>query len=359
MRKILRTSCLAIVVLFGFMALTCDEDCPVCPKEPEPGSYNVYLADDNQDDTAYIWVVDSFTDSLIDSIDTPDKYITKMDVSTDGKYLAALASGAMLIFDLEIKEVVYNPPVSGYPLFVPNSHQLVLSGFGNENPKILDVEAGTILRQDSLQLRIFALSRQLTHGYGLIGNLDSVEYCVYDYATMNLVKRHKIRRSDGSRFPVANMTVSADEESIFLIAGPHKVFKYDIRSDSIVDSIFIYPGGYFGDLECTADGRYLLVSEVTQWPAFPIGSLTIVSLDSFQAMRRLATFGFNPLYPYAPSELGDIAITPDSYKAYSCPSGFRGGVPVAFNLTKFTAQGLSGLPLGNHVETVAIGRKIK
>ncbi|GEM_PF-1706855 len=36
MRKILRTSCLAIVVLFGFVALTCDEDCPVCPKEPEP-----------------------------------------------------------------------------------------------------------------------------------------------------------------------------------------------------------------------------------------------------------------------------------------------------------------------------------
>jgi hypothetical protein len=32
----LRTACLTIVVLFGFVALTCDEDCPVCPKEPEP-----------------------------------------------------------------------------------------------------------------------------------------------------------------------------------------------------------------------------------------------------------------------------------------------------------------------------------
>jgi WD40 repeat protein len=261
MRKILRTSCLAIVVLFGFVAITCDEDCPVCPKEPEPGSYNVYLADDNQGDTAYIWVVDSFTDSLTDSIRTPDKYITKMDVSTDGKYLAALASGAMLVFDLETKEVIHNLPISGYPLFIPNTHHLLMSGLGNENPKILDVESGAILRQDSLELGIFALTYGSTYGFGLIAPSDSNEYCIYDYNEMQIVKRHKIRRNDGSIFFIMKMTLSADARYLFFIVRPNKVFKYDIATDSVIDSIYIYSGGYFGDLKCTADGRYLLVSE--------------------------------------------------------------------------------------------------
>jgi hypothetical protein len=351
-----------IFLLAMGLILTCSDDCPTCPKLAIPGNYFVYMINDRQSAPDHIWIINSATDSLEDSIYTPDKNITTMDVSLNGQYLAARASAAdtVYVFDVVAKTIISRLAPAGIPLFTHNNTQLVISDIRSQRLMKFDILSASLTAEDSMLFSALGLFNMSACIYGFNNNDDSSWYYIYDYEMMSVVKRSAISRPDHSFFTIMKITLSPDDEYFYMIVRPDKIFKYDIAHDSIIDSLYIYYGAYFGDLKCTADGKHLLVTEACNPTSAQIpGSVAIIDLEAFAITRRIVSWGLDPTYPQFPIQTGNIVITPDGFKAYTGPTGFNGGVPISLNLLDFTACRLKGLPLDNHVGIFAMGRKIK
>ncbi|UCD94119.1 MAG: WD40 repeat domain-containing protein, partial [Candidatus Zixiibacteriota bacterium] len=194
-KPIILTSLLGICVIF--LNLSCCKDCPDCPTypgEPEPGSYYVFISDGNQDGPGYIWIVDSKTDSLIDSILTPDPRITVMDASCDGQYVATFAQslGRVLIYDVDMMDTITSLSPSGFPAFTPDGlHLLVFSADQVHKYRISDwslVASGT-MPSPFIPRDLFNNSPYLVSE-----SPDGKAYCIYDYEQMATVKSDSIVR---------------------------------------------------------------------------------------------------------------------------------------------------------------------
>ncbi|MBW1729233.1 MAG: hypothetical protein JRJ62_17075, partial [Deltaproteobacteria bacterium] len=152
---------------------------------------------------------------------------------------------------------------------------------------------------------------------------------------MKTVKQFAVVRPDGSIPHAMKMALSADENYFYFIIRPDKIFKYEIATDSIIDSLYIINGGYWGDLKCTPDGKFLLVSEVPDDRDMigPYGTFLIIGLDDFSTYRRISTFGVISQNPVYPSLIGEIVITPDASKSFvGKTQGFGSNQPISINL---------------------------
>ncbi|MBW1729234.1 MAG: hypothetical protein JRJ62_17080 [Deltaproteobacteria bacterium] len=135
---------LAILFLccLGFLfSLSCERNCPQCPEDPVPESYYVYFADNNGIDTNYIWIADSQTDSIIDSIKTRSS-IRHIDVSLDGNYMAAtMTYDSIFIIDLETHEIISKiapPELIGLDkaLFSHDGNNIIINSYQGKNTLI-------------------------------------------------------------------------------------------------------------------------------------------------------------------------------------------------------------------------------
>lgn len=350
---------LTALILFSAVVLyvSCCEDCPTCPDEPTPGSYYVYIADDNQGAPAYIWVVDSRSDSLIDSILTPDDNITVMDISPDGRYLAvlAIAADSVFVFDLETKAVLISLP-GGFPFFTPDNAHLLIGDIHTEILYKYDIPHWSLAATDTIPFAPYGL---FNHSPYIFGSNTGKEYYIYDYQSMSLVKTDSLKRADGSKPQALGIITSSDDRYFYFLARPNKIFRFELESDSIVDSINIIYGAYCGELECTPDGKYLLLSESNQWPDPLHGSLLIIDQASFTVHRRIPTWGLNPHFPGAPASIGQIAITADGSKVFSARNQIGVVPPLSFNLLDLSGAFIEGLTANCSAIAVATGKQIE
>jgi hypothetical protein len=344
-----------------FLFLSCCEDCPPCPTEPqplEPGSYCVYIADENQEAPGYIWVVDSKTHSLIDSIETPAPDISVIEASPDGDYLATFSPShpSVLIYDTDDKDTVASITPKGYPLFTRDNSYLLISHITTHVLYKYEVVNWSLISSDTLPAIPGGLFYSSRHLYGR--DVAGIEYFIYDYESMSLIKADSIRRSDGSMPRALEITNSSDDRYFYFISRPDKLFKYDIANDSIVDSIHTVYGGYHGDLKCTPDGRFLVISESTDWPDRAIGNLLIVEQENFAMYRRIPTWGLNPYMPGACLLPGQLAITHDGSKVFCAKNVWYKLPPVSFNLLDLSASNIKGLPDTCSSRSLTIGKQI-
>jgi hypothetical protein len=363
MRKkpIILTSLLGIFVFF--LNLTCCKDCPDCPTCPErakPGSYYVYIADWNQDEPGYIWVVDSETDSLIDSIPTPVAHITVMDVSSDGQFLAAFGGslGRVLIYDTDLKDTVASVSPSDFPYFTLNNEYLLIQDIIERRIYKYAVSTWSLVASDTMLFDKAVMFNTPTQLLGITSG--GKEYVIYDYETMSATKIDSITRADGSTPQALATTMSSDDRHFYFLARPDKVFKFEIESSSIVDSILIIYGTYNGSLKWTPNGTYLLVTESSEWPDPPLSNLLMIDQDSFSVVRRIPTYGLNSNFPGPNSQvsLEKMAITRDGSKVFTTNSTFGVEPPLSFNLLEATAANIKGLRLDCGPADIVAGKEI-
>jgi hypothetical protein len=347
------------------LSASCDRDCPECPQDPIPVSYYVYFADNNGVDNNYIWIANSATDSLIDSILTPPG-IRGMNISDDGAYLAILLPyDSIFIYDLGLNTLIHKwaPPEPlgfGTPYFSNNGVEIIVAyPDGNALQKYtLD---GNLLAQDTTYFDFYGHLNYSSCIYGTKYGADTNWHYIYDYANMFVMKKFILFRDDSTMPYTVNMTVSPDDNIGYFIIRPDKVFKYDITSDSILDSIFIINGAYWGDLNITPEGNYLLVSEVPDpWNmSGPIGTFLIVDATSMTTYKRVSTWGIISDSPVYPAAVGDIIIAPDGSKAYVAGrDGFGYTRPISIDLYEFSASAIEGMRANASIISLAIGAKI-
>jgi len=346
-----------ILLFFLFLFLSCCDDCPTCPGDPVPGSYYVYLTIENQDPPYFIWVIDSGTDSLIDSLPAPDENINIMDISPDGDYMATFAPDlpGILIYNLDIGDTIISLSPSGHPFFTPDNNYLLLTSFTQGNINKYSILDWRLVATDSIPARVVCLFK--TKPY-LVGCSDGKEYYIYDYESMEIIKKDSLLRADGTAPQAIEIETSSDDRFLYFSARPNKIFKYDLECDSIVDSIHIVYGAYHGKIKCTPDGKYILFAESTDWPDNLIGNLLIIDQASFTMYRRIPTWGLYPDFPSAPLSPGILAITPDCSKAYSTKITWAYLPPLVFNLWDLSVATISGLPPECSSNYVVVGKKI-
>jgi len=362
MIRILAYLLIGLVILAGISFLTCCDDCPTCPTDPVPGSYYVYFADDNDLDSSYVWIADSATDSIIDSIPIP-VFAYRMNVSPNGQYLAVTFSfDSIFVYDVDTKEIVSkigDVTMGGRtrPYFSSCGQNLVLGAETLDAMLKYDILSGNLLDSDTLTYDLMGQTSISPYVYGLV---NSNEYFIYDYEHMEIVARDTLWGRDGNiTEPITHMTLSRDEQLCYFMVYPDRVYKYDLQTNIIVDSVYIQYNSYHGEMTCTSDGRFLLVAEVRDMGIGQPGTLAVFDLDCFGSVHRIGTWDINPIYPAAPMYLGYLAITPDGYKAYSVTYWIGALPPVSFNLVDYSAGLINGMRDKYSPGDVVVGREIK
>jgi len=367
MRQRLLITASLICICGLFVYLSCCDDCPTCPGDPEAGSYYVYIADTDLLDKNYIWIIDSRPDSIIDSI-IIQPFIKEIDVSPNGDYLAiGHSSDSIFIFSLDTKEIIskiYTGDMLSQvqPYFSNSNTELIVSSFYPLIPiSKYDIFTGQLISSDSFEIELQGKTAGSPYVYGYKEYQDSLQFHIYDYNNMSLFKKFVVHRPDGSIISANEMTISPDERHAFFTAKPDKVYQYDLVDDSILDSVSTIYNAYLGYMDCTSDGKYLLVTERGEVFYTPeIGTLLIIKIDTFETYRRICTYGYNPDHPTWPALLGKLAILPDGSRAYSVSNnGIGAYAPTSFNLFDLTAGVPKNLRSGGEGQAVAIGKEIR
>jgi len=353
---------IGLVILAGISILTCCDDCPTCPTDPVPGSYYVYFADDNDLDSSYVWIADSATDSIIDSIPIP-VFAYRMNISPNGQYIAVTFSfDSIFVYNVDTKESISKigdvETVDAIrPYFSLDNQFLVYSGYGSGSLLKYNVQSGNLVKHDTLSYDLMGQTSISPYVYGLVNNN---EYFIYDYEHMEIVARDTLWGLDGNLTKALTyMIMSPDEQYCYFMVYPNQIYKYDLSVDLIVDSLYLRYGAYFGEMVCSPDGRYLVVAEVLDMMEYPLGTLAVFDLSNFGSVQRIGTWDINPNYPATPMYLGYLAITPDGCKAYSVTYWIGALPPVSFNLVDYSAGLINGMRDKYSPGDVVVGREIK
>ncbi|MFH2035320.1 MAG: WD40 repeat domain-containing protein, partial [Candidatus Zixiibacteriota bacterium] len=290
---------ISIICVILILNLSCCDDCPTCSNKPTPGAYNVYMAGYVYDQPNHIWIANSATDSVIDSIPMPNGSITLLDISPNKNYLAALLpdSSTVYIIDTRSKEIIERVG-SGFPHFsYDGSYLLIHSNYILKKYSTMSWEL----------LDSFDLGGNISGGalfnnsHKFFSQFESDQYIIFDYETGVTVKKDTMSiLASGSVMWITDMIMSPDDQYIYWLGAPDMIFKYDYMADSAVDSFpFIY-GAFKGNLANSADGNYLLFTESTDpWNLddFPVGNLVILEQGNLQSFRRIPTWNLHPSFP--------------------------------------------------------------
>jgi len=323
-----------IVILSICLFQSCEKDCPVCPESPVPESHYIYLSKFGDSFNTYVYIANSATNSLIDSFSVSSP-IRDIAASSDGEYLAInLATDSILITRPQTAEIVrsiYLPNLEtyGHPVFSNNGSSLLISSVNQQILSKYDIVTGAVISDDSIYFNIQGIAN--TNFY----------ICTLAFTT--------------------SMTISNDDNFLYLISRPDKVYKYDIINDSILDSVVIFSQAYYGDLIGTHDDKYLLITEVTNniYYNSMLGIVAVVKIEDFTTLKRIDTWGITFEKPVFPSLLGRIEITPDGSRAISAyEDSLYATPPVIFNIFDFTATSIEGIPGESNISAFAVGGRI-
>ncbi|MBW1729235.1 MAG: hypothetical protein JRJ62_17085 [Deltaproteobacteria bacterium] len=178
---------------------------------------------------------------------------------------------------------------------------------------------------------------------------------------MKVVERFPILKPDSTLAFTTSMTISNDDNFLYLISRPDKVYKYDIVNDSILDSVVIVNEACYGNLACTPDNKYLLITEVANiiYANDMLGTVAVVDIENFETLLRIDTWGVTMEKPVFTSLLGRIEVTPDGSRAISAyEDSVYATPPVLFDLFDLTATSIEGIPGESNISAFAVGGRI-
>jgi len=305
--------------------------------DPKPTPKYLLYATMNGYPTGSIAVIDCETDSVIN-------YVKNMSgnpgvvASPDGRYFAALASGApSQIFDAATRMPVGLLATPGLPLFLPDAGLLLCPR--EESTLVYDIPGFTLREswprpRDAAervpgQQQVAAVDwRSWGHGE------DLSKLVFFDYVNYRAVDSLIIEPdSQGIGFQIIHFTFSPDGTRLYALGGQTGfgagLVGYDLRTRQVLFRQQMY--GPYGSCQATPDGREVWATD----PGYPIEDSpglpqTIFIFDAYTGILidTVSTRGISP-EPYWPIAAREIRIPPDGSKAYvSCGDFFTGPQPI-------------------------------
>jgi DNA-binding beta-propeller fold protein YncE len=317
MRKILRTSCLAIVVLFGFVALTCDEDCPVCPKEPEPvpeGNYRLYAYDAGWN---RLFSFDIPADTIIDSVTLDHEYSpADLDVSPDGNKIIVPKWNANVTEIYRASDLNYLgtvPRIGNYHFDPQGDYLACLTG-----DRVVFLDPLTFSPLDSLLLSHKRAFLDTVNSWLFAADVDSMWIYRIDCLSHSLLDTIRIRLPGGGIVSIYEFAYNWLTDEIYFhaqgIAASYFI-QYSVSIDSLISSTSIR--GQFGGVAVSPDGRsvYMVDGGNGAIGVRPIGYLWIFDALTHEVVVLLPPYIYPDSLLFAPA-FGKIMPTPDGRRLY-------------------------------------------
>ncbi len=312
--------------------LSCDRDCPVCPKPPtEPISdYNFYISYFNEGQY-YVYIYNTKALNIVDSISlgiSLTSHLYDMKVTADGSnlliaYSDSLYQEILAVYDLGNRDFISSKAIAG---------QIEISNTGayiaimNDSLTFFNAQNFDFLYSD----HIAPLGGRFSYDDSRFYAVDSVNQIrIYDMTTRSMYDT--MRYNAFLQNPELHLCQPIPDESrIYLWAyfpgwQEFVLVSYDISRDST--GLFYPLGPGVGDLELTPDGSTVIFTDPGDVAHDEFGSDNIsfigVSSDRLLwsapagwAITGWTRYGFHP---------GPLAITPDN--RYVMAIG-QGGYPI-------------------------------
>ena len=305
----------AVVLLTALgLALACASERGM---DPEPERYRLYVSTTSWNSRVY--VVDTETDSLIDSTMATDGSTAWGDVTPDGRYVLrhSYPLCTEVLDAATLTKVKDLPGCALFPAFAIDDG-LILGTHSTGQidiisyPELSLADTDTIVLEGNPRTRrpLVDPSRDLVYFalfYGE-GQVDRVELLAWDYV------RRQIQ--DQWDLPVNRFTIAPGTSRLYAIVG-NAVLSYDLSSRTVLWQQPILTE--FGCVQLTPDGRELWRSDRGN-VFFPriSGYVYIHDPQSGVVTDSISLFGY--LSETAPLPGGEIVFTPDGRKAYVATS---------------------------------------
>ncbi|PKK83608.1 MAG: hypothetical protein CVT49_07580 [candidate division Zixibacteria bacterium HGW-Zixibacteria-1] len=310
-----------ILGVFGlFMGLSCCDDCPTCPKKPEPpplGKYRIFSFN-----SSYKRVV---------AIDTPaDTVVNITQLDFYGYGVFAVPGGdrllitntdtrKMQVMDTRSFELTEELDLYGDYFFDKSDNYGIVSSF--ENEKTYRIDPVTLSPVDSVPLVTY-------HGYlDTLTNSFWGTICVTDSSGLSCNMILNLDCDDFSNVDtlfldtsiwVVNVAYSWRTNDLYMQGGKNGfpvILCHDI--DSEITEVILYFTFQIGGLRVSPDGRYVYITDSGDGShgIFPTGYIYIIDTETRQLYDVIPPIVY-PAQEIGIALWGEMLITPDTRRLY-------------------------------------------
>lgn len=304
------------------LPLGCSDDCPTCATCPEPVEDEIYegrLYVSMLNGEAGLYVIDLATDSIVDSVMYPWGF-GPVDVSPDGKYVAANGIGETLIYNTADMSLVHTIKDFAMADFIRGGTALLgayrLTAYVYSFPDC-ELEWSS----DSIRWAGYVYFDDRDEVIG-VKRPDTV-YC-YSFRTNETVHRWLVPPDSGGFFMWRSDVNAAGTKfyGIAECADRSEFFILDLTRDSITSEFPLYtPFGYV-KLNPKLNEVYVTDPGAVGWTLSP-GTVFIFNAETGEYLEGISLYGYNSEIPEFPLDPYDIVLTPDGNYLYIRTGDFK------------------------------------
>lgn len=342
---------LAVIAIALFAVDGCSKDCPTCPQTPKTEHYKgwlYYWEDMPQLSSTGVCQVDMETDSIVGSVRLAETSPDGIDVSSDGRFLAAcywntdspnlrttriydaqtlnliteLSDPIMPFFDTEHNLLVGFKPDAGtgtnhlYVLSVPGFERLSKDTVWNFRPEVIDAKHHLIYGPANMSSLSYVLRRGV--------------FCSFDYVNRKLELVQPVDASGDSLW-VHRSCLSRDGGTLYFkseyqsaaVWGTCSVIAWDIKSRQV---LWIHPAMYWtGGVTLSPDGKELWMTDPGEPGGnFDTGTIFVLDAATGSYLQGISLYGYD-WNPNVCLSASDIVFSPTGEKAYVAANSISHG----------------------------------
>jgi WD40 repeat protein len=309
---------LMLTLVLGLLGCS-DDDCETCPTCPEPKTHNdiydgflyvglsgvPYLGDTD------IYIIDTKTEQVVDSITYPQRDALALDVTPDGKLLAVSdAQATTRVYDTRTKEILASFDMQAVRGFAGNGRHLLLHRLKTWIYSVPDLQ---LVHEDTIDIGDFYSSVDGNFYYSVA---DFRLFYQYSFDSLKVVRTWQPHDRDGERYSLWNFDLSDNDRLLHMIvaaaSGP-AFATWDLEADSLINEHPIAAGN--GEVCANPYGDEVYLTE----PGFPLsyglGTIYIFDRQTGEYLEGISLYGYNEK-PWIPLSARHLVVSPDGSQLY-------------------------------------------
>lgn len=356
--------CLLVsMLLLTLMSGCSDDDCETCPTCPEVKTHNdiydglLYVGMSGVPKTGDIdiYVFDTRTESLVDSIDIGSNDVGHLDITANGRYLAVGDEQATTrIFDAKSLELIKSIGMQASPTFMSGDHYLLTHRL---KTWVYSVENFHLVHEDTVD--ILSDIRRSTAGNSFFAVRHHDALYEYSLDSFQVARSWQPCNQDGMPYALWNFDLSNQDRVAHMIVqgvDGSAVVTWDLIADTLINEHPITV--WTGEVCANRFGDEVYVTEPGAPYFYGVGTIYIFDQKTGKYLDGISLFGYRD-DPMKPLTARNMSLAPDGSQLYVVSDASHWEPGTVLRIDTKTRQVESLLfPLGDfYPYSVAIGPK--
>lgn len=315
------TVCLLVSLLLLLMTGGCsDDDCETCPTCPEVSDHNeiydgllyVSIANPAADENVGVYIFDTRTEQIVDSIPAAGAGIYHLDVTSDGRLLATGDELATtLVYDTGNLKPLKSFEMQTEATFAPDGSYLLLHRL---KTRIYSVPAFNLIVEDTLDVGADVVFSKTRSSFFAIADRK----LLYEYSldTSKIIRSWQLSDRDGVVYDLWSFDLSLREQLAHLIvSGSHgsAFVTWDLTADTLINE---HPLVFWtGSVCANAFGAEVYVTEPGYSLVNGVGTIYVFDRFTGEYLDGISLFGYRS-NPTIPLSARNMVLAPDGSQLY-------------------------------------------